>query len=459
METNERMSKRFWLLGLVGLISAGLLVACGSKYDSSSQGLVLVGSQGSNVIQTFSFNLNSGHAAGIGSSPATNGQPGSMAVQPNGKYAFLASTVACTPSLTGNAVFTGNQSAITAYNVNSDGTLKQQGSVQYLQGSAAYPPDFPACGLDDSTNPNAGNPIAGLAMDAAGKFLFVALEGTAVTYQTATASLPSEVLVFSIGSDATLTPVQGNYTLGLQSGFQAPNFVALAATPTVFPGVGVNGTQNSVCSAGNNPPTSQYLYAVDSVNYVVWEFSVDTTTGALGVPAGLSAVPSFATDAVPAGIAVDPCDRFMYVSSSLHNKISAYTICTTVVTGSCALANGALLAVPGSPFPLSGSANGAGPLVVDPFGNYVYVVGTLSNTLSGLKISPISGSLTALNPATVATGSQPKAIAIRADDNWLFVTNYGSATVSQYSITPATGNLSLLPTLTTDNNPFGVAVK
>jgi hypothetical protein len=71
----------------------------------------------------------------------------------------------------------------------------------------------------------------------------------------------------------------------------------------------------------------------------------------------------------------------------------------------------------------------------------------------------VSGSLTALTPATVATGSDPISIAIRGDDNWMFVTNYQSQSVSQYSITPATGALSVLPTITTDNYPFGVAVK
>jgi hypothetical protein len=52
----------------VGLISAGLLVACGSNYNSSTSGLVLVGSQGSSVVQTYSFNLNSGHVASIANS-------------------------------------------------------------------------------------------------------------------------------------------------------------------------------------------------------------------------------------------------------------------------------------------------------------------------------------------------------------------------------------------------------
>jgi 6-phosphogluconolactonase (cycloisomerase 2 family) len=144
----------------------------------------------------------------------------------------------------------------------------------------------------------------------------------------------------------------------------------------------------------------------------------------------------------------------------LHNKINAYTICTTVNTNvGCPHANGALVEVSGSPISSTGSANGLGPIVVDPYGNNVYVVGTLSNTVSGFKISTVTGNLTALSPATVATGSQPKAITIRRDNNWMFVSNYGSANVSQYSITPSTGVLSVLPTLQTDNSPWGVAVK
>jgi len=416
------MSKRLWLLGLAGLISAGLLVACGSNYNSSSNGLVLVGSQGSSVIQTFSFNLNNGHVASVANSTndtgsqtcVLNGLPSSMVVDPAGQYAYV---IMDTSSQCQNS-----QLGIAVFQIKSDGTIAPVGNL-----------------ISDP------NPVS-LAMDAAGKFLFVA-EGA-----------NGGVVVYAIGSGGNLTAAGAASVNGLAS--QTPNIAAVVATPTVFPGTGINGTQNSVCSAGNNPPTSQFLYAVDSNNYVVWEFSVDTTTGALGTPQGVSTVPSFVTDAVPVAAAVDPCDRFLYVSDSLHNKLNAYTICTTVIAnGICPFANGRLNDVSGSPFAVSGSANGLGPLVVDPYGNNVYVLGTLSNTLSGFKISPVSGSLTALTPATVATGANPKSIAIRGDDNWMFVTNYQSASVSQYSITPATGALSVLPTITTDNYPFGVAVK
>ncbi|HKV77064.1 MAG TPA: beta-propeller fold lactonase family protein [Candidatus Sulfotelmatobacter sp.] len=415
------MSKRFWLLGLAGLISAGLLVACGSKYNSSSNGLVLVGSQGSSVIQTFSFNLNNGHVASIANSTndtgnqtcILNGSPASMVVHPAGTYAYV---IFNKSSQCPNAT----QFGIAVFQVKSDGTVLQVGSL-----------------VSDP------NPVS-LAMDSAGKFLFAA-EGTA-----------GLVNAYAIGSGGTLTAVPGTFSFVNGQGFTTPNIVAVAPTPTVFPGSGINGTNNSVCSVGSNPPTSEFLYAVDANNYVVWEFSVDITTGALGNPPSAAAVPSHPTDAVPAGVAVDPCDRFLYVSGNLHNKINAYTICVAV-NGICSNADGSLVDVPGSPFAVSGSANGLGPLVVDPYGNNVYVLGF--NTVSSFKISPVSGSLTALSPATVNTGSDPKSIAIRGDDNWMFVTNYQSASVSQYSITPATGALSVLPTIQTDSYPFGVAVR
>ena len=418
------MSKRFWLLGLVGLILAGLLVGCGSNYNSSSNGLALVGSQGSSVIQTYSFNLNSGHVSPIANSTndtgnetcVLNGSPASMVAHPAGTYAYVIFNASSQcPKAT--------QPGIAVFQIKSDGNITQLGSL-----------------VSDA------NPVS-LAMDSAGKFLFVA-EGTA-----------GLVNVYAIGSGGTLTAVPGTFNFVNGPGFTTPNIVAVAPTPTVFPGTGINGTQNSPCSVGSNPPTSEFLYAVDANNYVVWEFSVDTTTGALGNPPSAAAVPSHPTDAVPAGVAVDACDRFLYVSGYLHNKINAYTICTVAIQGVCLSADGSLLEVAGSPFPVSGSANGLGPLLVDPYGNDVYVLGTLSNTISGFRISSVSGSLSALTPATVATGAQPKSMAIRRDNNWLFVTNYGSASVSQYSITPASGALSVLPTIPTDNYPFGVAVK
>lgn len=108
---------------------------------------------------------------------------------------------------------------------------------------------------------------------------------------------------------------------------------------------------------------------------------------------------------------------------------------------------------------MSGSANGPGPILVDPFGNNLYVLNTLSNNISGFKISQITGAITALTPATTATGLQPMSMVIRADGNWMFVSNFNAASVSQYSVSPVTGALTVEIPIVTDNYPFGVAVR
>jgi len=445
MEIKQRMRIRFpWVLGLLVLFSIGFLLACGNNYSSSSDGLVLVGSQGSALIETFSFNLSSGHIAGIANPPSSTasqtcilpGLPAGMVLDPAGAYAYVI--------LNSNTSCMGSQTGIATFKVNSDGTLTPT----------------PNLTLDP-------NPVA-LAMDSKGQFLFVA-EGTysSTNFQTQTfipcpgTVAQSGVCVYSV-SNGSLTPVPGNFTFPGPLSAQAPDFVALATTPTVFPSPGINGAQNSVCSdVGNSAPTNEFLYVADSANNVVYEFVVDTSSGVITSPAQSSTNPGyFQTGAVPSGVTVEACDRFVYVSNQTSNNISAFTICNGLPTesGNCpATPDGGLFAVDQSPFSLSGGANGPGPLQADPFGNNLYVVDVKSNMVSPFHISAVSGGLTA--GANVATGVQPSSLAIRGDDNWLFVTNFAVGTLSQYSITPSTGALSPLPAVTTDNYPFGVAVK
>lgn len=451
------MSKRFaWLLGVVVLVSIGLLVACGSNYNSSSDGLVLVGSQGSGLIETFSFNLGSGSVSSVSNSPADTssqtcvlkGIPSSMVVDPKGTYAYtiLNKNTSCD---TTSPPFTSTN-GILAFKLNSDGTTTVVGKpvpfspeTVVFQGTSTL--DIPAPDVVPGT----------MTIDSAGKFLFVADRATT---DSTGLYVPGAVSVFAIGSGGIVTEVAGSpFFVSLpastlpQAGL---DIISVAATPTVFPAIGINGVQNSVCST-QTPPTLEYLYAVDRLGYQLFEFSVETTTGVLTLVT--SQTMPVATDKVPAGIAVDPCDRFVYVSDSLTDKISAYNICTGL-SSICSAADGSLQPVHGSPFSITG-ANTPGPLVVDPYGNFVYVVGTLSNTVHPLKISSVTGSLAPGTPASVATGQTPTSIAIRGDDNWLFVTNYNGPSVSQYAVTPATGALTTQQAIQTDNYPWGVAVK
>lgn len=322
-------------------------------------------------------------------------------------------------------------------------------------------------------------------MDPAGKFLFV-LEGinqnsgnAVPTVASCFQSTEMGACSYAIGSGGSLTPVPGTYNFVVPAGFQKPYyFSALAPTPTVLPPL-QNGVQTAVCSnPGNNALQTQFLYVTDSTNGVVWEFGVDTSTGALTNPPNQTSVPFFPYPGqtppnvlqAPSGIVVEPCNRFVYVTNMLSNTVSGFSMCngqSTESTNCAAKLDGSLWPVTGSPFSLVGAANGPGPVVADPFGNYIYVLNTLSNTVTPFHISPVAGGLTA--GATVGTGGlqtiaqqgqlYATSIAIRGDDNWLFVTNFNTATLAQFSVIPATGALQSFPTITTDNYPFGVAVK
>jgi len=436
------MAKRFaWLLGVVVLVSIALLIACGSVYNKSSNGLVVVTSQGSALLESFSFGLNSGSMTAVTNPPSNtgtltqcvlNGIPSAIVVDPAGAYAY---TIINKDATLCGANSTAN--GIGVFKINSDGTLPANGTL--------------------TADPN---PVA-LVMDTTGKYLFVA-EGLAGTVNS-----------YSISGGA-LTAVPSTFTLALPpgAGFQPPNLAAIAVTPMILPPL-VNGQQVAACSSPENNPPSEYLYASDTVNNVIWEFSVNTSTGALGNPPNTTQVPYFPSPSfpqtgpplsVPAGIAVDACDRFVYVSNNLANNISAYTICNGMPTQSSqncpALPPGGLVAVSGSPFNNAGNVTDPGPMLVDPFGNTLYVLNGATQTegqISVFRIAQISGSLGAATP--VATGEGPTSMAIRSDDSWLFVANFNAGTLSQYSITPSTGTLNALPVTTTDNWPWGVAVK
>lgn len=410
------------LLGLIVLISIGLLMACGSHYSSSSDGLLVVPSQGSAVLQSFSFNLSNGKAAQISAAPATNGNPSAIVLDPAGAFAYVLV----------------DQNTIATFQVNSDGTLSGIGTMGFNQATVKI-------GSTPNTELVSVVPSA-LAMDQAGKFLFVA---DRETIDSSAISVPGGVSVFSIGGNAALTEVAGSpfFPFPPVAGGTQTDMVALAPTPTSFP------TTTAAC-AMQSAPTTEYLYVVDANSDQVWAFAVDTSSGVLGVPAGNASILSFPTGRIPSAIAVDPCNRFVYVANQNSNNVSGYTICNSV-SPNCPAADGSLVSVG----PAASAGNGPTAIAVDPFGSFVYVVDTQSNAISGFKISQVSGTLSPLSTPLVATGATPVSIAIRADGLWLFVANNNSASVSQYAITPASGALAPLTAITTDNFPWGVAVR
>jgi 6-phosphogluconolactonase len=325
-----------------------------------------------------------------------------VVLDPAGTFAYV--------MITQSSAVNDSATGIEAFPVASDGKLGS-GTTTTLKGGVA--------------------PVA-MVIDSAGKFLFVA------------DSSPAAVSVLAIGSNGGLTEVAGSPLVVEQGATQnaLPNFSALAVTPTVYP------SAFAVCS-GSVPPTTENLYVTDLANYAVLNYSV-SSAGALTL------VSETATGSNPSGVTVDPCNRFVYVSNSQpDNSVSAYTICRVVSLPSCPDVND-LLPVSGSPF---AAGNSPGPLMMDAYAGFLYVLDRGQNAISSFRVSTSTGSLTVLSPTPVTTNSFPTSMAIRSDDSWMFVTNLNSANLSEYAITPATGTLTPQPTVETDNFPWGVAVK
>ena len=483
MEINRRMSRRCaGVLAVVIVLAIAMLLACNSTYSASSDGLVIVPSFGSAAVQSFSFNLTNGHVSTVNSAPPILGQPTAMALDPSGNYAY----VTIYPNLPPNGVFQSvTLTSIATYTINSDGTSAATGTPLIMlticpNTLPAPAPAYVSCPALLPSNP-AFNPAAGklnptaVTMDSAGQHLFVADQQTTDSNGN---TVPGSISVFSIGSGGTLTEVTGSpFTVPvLQLGpTTIANLTGLAVTPTKYPTLNTQAVGNAQCSLVQQlpPTTPEYLYVADANNNVVWGFNVQSDGTLALIQNNNGVIQTFPADSVTTGVAVDPCNRFVFVTNNRSNNVSAYAICNSTSPARPSICDtnqypaGYLVEVPGSPFGLGGGPSGPnGPTVleVDPLANYLYVVDNQSNQLSCFRITQVNGGLAPLTTATVATGINPAAIAIRADDNWLFVANNetlnGFGVLSQYELAPGTGILTPFGTgIQTDNYPTAVVVK
>ena len=437
------------MLAVMVLLAIATLLACNSTYSASTDGLVIVPNLGSAAMQAFSFNLSNGHVSTVNTAPPILGQPTGMVLDPSGNFAYV--SIVYNPDVYQSLTV----SSIATYAINSGGGLSTAGTPIAMNPTSPAAQNCPSVSLP--AMPGA------LAMDSAGKFLFVS---NGLTPAISVFAISSGALSEVAGSPFCVPPIQPGTT---------PNLVGLAVTPTKYPVLNTQAVQNAACALWQPLPAStpEYLYVADANDNVVWAFTVSAS----GAPVLLTTPPNtaltFPAQSVTTGVAVDPCNRFVFVTNNLSNNVSSYAICNSTSPGRPQVCNtnqypeGSLVQVPGSPFPLGGG--GAGPngptvLAVDPLANFLYVVDRQSNQLSCFRISGVNGSLAPLTTAAVATGINPAAIAIRADDNWVFVANNdtvnGFGVLSQYELSPATGVLTPFGAgIETDNYPTAVVVK
>jgi 6-phosphogluconolactonase (cycloisomerase 2 family) len=372
--------KSRWGLSILAMAGMAGGVGCAKAANPTqvSTSFMWIATAGDRMVRSYNVDLTSGAVGQTGSAVATGVQPQAMAITPDGSALFIANS---------------GDNSINGYSVNSDGTLKTQGST-----------------------PTAGQfPIA-LAIDPTGSFLFAADQqsGDVSAYKISSGSLTS------LGATATQT----------------------------------QGSPSSSPSALVVSPTGSFLYVANDATNTVLGFSYDSngtlTPLAAPNPNPCATAPGYCVPvgSNPAGLAFSRCagvssatstcaaadDNNLFLSNAGSNNISIFTACIQT-SSTCATPDGTLAEIPsGSPI---ASCCGPANIMVDPAGNFVYVLDRGSAEIGEYTYSSVTGVLTALSTTSASTGVSPFSGGITANisnTNWVYVTNSGASSISAFSI-------------------------
>jgi len=392
------------LAGLLLFLVGVLAISCssGSPNTSSGTGFLFVTTQGNLTLTSYGIALSSGAISGI-TAIATGTNPFAIAV---------------TPSMSALFVSNSGGNFVTSYILNTDGSL--------VVGS----------------NTNTGTTPMGLAVDPSGQFLFVANQGS------------SNISVFSI-NQTTLTPVKGS------------PFTTIPAGSTIATG------PVSVAV----PPAGNYLYVANQFTNSISAFAYDGTSGALTALGGSpypACLPTPSNESpvciAPTAVTISQNGTFLFVANQGSNNVNSFALCV-VTSATCSTPDGTMTQVVGMPV-----TAGEQPVAIaeDPNFNFVYVADYASNQVSQYEFSPGSGVLTPLSNPSVSTGTSPASITIRSGQtgtavgntttnptDWAYVANIGGTSVSIYSLSTVSGQLSISgsPYITSGGQPSAVLAK
>jgi 6-phosphogluconolactonase len=273
-----------------------------------------------------------------------------------------------------------------------------------------------------------GSMATAIAIDAAGKFLYVTF-----TYQVG----PNGQQLYSPASPGpggvTIFPINADGSLGTPSTLKVGN--------------------NPVGIVVSRPPaggTAVFAYVLDqevAPKATVLGFSQNLTTGALTPTPGTvittdatgkTVATGYGAGTTPSAIAEDPSARFVYITDEATNQLY----------GNLVANNGSLVPMTNGPF-----ATGIFPvgLTIDPRGKFLYVANFSSNTVGAYAIDVSSGTpVGSVGSASTSVDTAPTCVTVEpALGIYAYSSNNLASTVSALQLDPHNGGLSQV-----QNTPF-----
>ncbi|WP_134662924.1 MULTISPECIES: PKD domain-containing protein [unclassified Amycolatopsis] len=228
------------------------------------------------------------------------------------------------------------------------------------------------------------------------------------------------IIGYRIGTDGTLSPFEGGTVLvGLP-------VVGAAITPDgsrlfVTLGAGAGSVRSYAISPSGtlsrtgapdapiDSAISQVAISPDAGHLIVTNYLANSVTSfAIAPDATLTQVGTpVAAGNKPVIPAFTPDGKYLYVSNEGSGDLSGYAVGR----------DGALTAIPGSPYPSGGNTHG---VVITPDSHRLYVPNTTSNTVTGWTIGA-GGHLTPLPGSPYPMPAMPGRVTLSADGKYLFV--------------------------------------
>jgi 6-phosphogluconolactonase (cycloisomerase 2 family) len=325
---------------------------------SADYGNIYVANAGSNTVTHFTIAL-SGALTAADSIPVT--APVALAVNTAGTYLYVVS---------GSTSATLNEYPLTSGKIGQTATATETLSLTpyySYHGGGSYGSDILV--------PTGVAVLANNGSDIKGNAVYVTLYDKSAynpTGQVTSTANPGWVFGFAVGSGGSLSTASSGIPFIWQAGIKPS---AIAADPT-----------------------DRFVYITDfESNQLIGYTILD-----VGITDTLSFMTSgpFKTGNEPTALAIDPRGKFIYVTNSLDNSLSAYEI--TMATG-----------VPTASVNATGSGNNGTStqpiaLTIDPaLGRFVYTANYLDNSVSGFRLDPTSGSLSATQSTPYPSGNKP----------------------------------------------------
>lgn len=242
----------------------------------------------------------------------------------------------------------------------------------------------------------------------------------------------------------------------------------------------------SPVAAGKSPlwiavtPNVQFAFVTNSADGTISQYTVNTTTGEL------TANGTFTSNLLSSPFAAVASNTFLYVTDSTKGTVVSFPISTTGT-----LSGGTPTTIPvASPKP--------GPIIMNSTGQFVYVTDSATGLVYFFTINPLgvlvfnqsqasttvsaaglvltttplgvqllfvsnpsvpsisifivgsTGQLTFSSPATDPSLDLPAGMVADPLGNWLYVANEGNGTITQFTISTATGTPALIATTVTN---------